>query len=176
MTPLRQLALAAGVALAVGTAGAQQAAAEPVAMAQQDQSFLVAVHQGNLAEMISGARAAVTGQGACEQVRRIGPMLVADHTRMDSMVVTASVRHGIVLPLSPDSAAAQRMLSTGRKTGSDFDRSWLLMQRDFHQQALTAIVQELSHGTSADITAMAAEAQPIVQQHLSMVQDALTHC
>nr|WP_280412123.1 DUF4142 domain-containing protein [Nocardia asiatica] len=70
----------------------------------------------------------------------------------------------------------QQLLATGMKTGQDFDRSWLLMQKDLHQQALAAGAQQLATGYSEQVTALARDAEPIISHHLDLVNDALIRC
>ncbi|QIS21514.1 DUF4142 domain-containing protein [Nocardia terpenica] len=168
------LAAMAAVALTGGTGAV--GSAEPVALAGQDQQFLMAAHQGNLAEMLSGTRAALTGQGVCEAVPRIGRMLVTDHTQLDAQGAMVAVRTGTPLPLTPTPDQTQQLLATGMKTGRDFDIAWLQMQQRFHTETLAAVRQEIAGGASDEVQTLARQAEPVVLQHLSAVQEALTVC
>ncbi|TSD99464.1 DUF4142 domain-containing protein [Skermania sp. ID1734] len=158
-------------AFAPGTASAQ-----PAALSVQDQDFLIAAHQGNLAEMASGARATISPQVACAAVRQLGPVLVTDHGRLDASGLGVAMQNGVALPLTPSAAQTQQLMSTGMKTGADFDRAWLQMQQGFHTQTLAAINQELATGTSPAVKMVAQTAAPVVQNHLAMVNAALATC
>jgi putative membrane protein len=171
-----RLLLATGACALGSIAAAQPASAQPVAMSQQDQTYLVAAHQGHLAEILSGTRAAVSPQGMCVQVRQIGPTLVADHSQLDAMGAQAAVAQGVALPLTPNTDQTQQLLATGMKTGRDFDLAWLQMQQGFHTDALTASRQEQEFGGSEQVKAMARNAEPVIEQHLAMVREALAQC
>ncbi|MBF6415065.1 DUF4142 domain-containing protein [Nocardia cyriacigeorgica] len=164
--------LASGLVFAAGPT----ATAEPVALSPQDHAYLIASHQGNLAEILSGTRAAVSPQGVCAEVRQLGPMLVIDHTQLDAMGLAVGLRNGVVPPLTPNPDQTQRLLSTGMKTGRDFDRAWLQMQIDFHTATLALGQQQLAFGSSEEVKMLARQAQPRVEHHLALAREAMTRC
>ncbi|MEU6562710.1 DUF4142 domain-containing protein [Nocardia nova] len=163
-------AAAAGIGLATTAVGT----AAPPPLAPQDQQFLVAAHQGNLAEIASGARAAA--MGSCTQVRDIGAMFVADHSRLEAVGGEVAVANGVALPLSPSPDQVQQMADTDRETGHDFDLAWLHMQEGFHTQTLQAVTAEQSGGAAPQVTAVADGAAPVVEHHLALIRDALAVC
>ncbi|QBS39263.1 DUF4142 domain-containing protein [Nocardia sp. CS682] len=156
----------------VGVGSAQPA--DPVALSDQDSTYLVASHQSHMSEMISGSRAALAGE--CPAVRAIGAMLVVDHTRLDAMGAAVALPNGVALPLTPNAEQSQQMWDTGMRIGRDFDLSWLRMQERFHVQALQAGARQLELGTDERVTRLARDAAPTVQHHLTMVRDAMTTC
>ncbi|WP_280493562.1 DUF4142 domain-containing protein [Nocardia asiatica] len=172
---LRRHLMVSVTALAVGTMVTGPASAQPM-LSDQDRAYLVASHQGHLAEILSGTRAAVTMQGNCAPVRQIGQLLMADHTRLDAMGAAVALPNAVMLPLTPNAEQTQQLLATGMKTGQDFDRSWLLMQKDLHQQALAAGAQQLATGYSEQVTALARDAEPTISHHLDLINEALTRC
>ncbi|WP_157163592.1 DUF4142 domain-containing protein [Nocardia aobensis] len=163
---------AAAVGLGLGATGV--GAAQPAALSAQDSDFLVAVHQGNLTEMLSGAGAAA--MGTCQQVRDLGPVLVTDHTRLEAMGAAVAIPNGVALPLMPSADQTQQMRETAMKTGRDYDLAWLHMQEGFHVQTLQAGATETAQGSSPQVTALAQNAAPMVQHHLDMIRDALAVC
>ncbi|MBF6328312.1 DUF4142 domain-containing protein [Nocardia transvalensis] len=176
MRSLQRGALAAAAAIALTTAIGSSASAEPAALSNQDRTYLVVSHQGHLSEMLSGTRAALSPQGVCQDVRQIGQMLVVDHARLDAMGGAVAVMNGVVPPLTPNPDQIQQLLSTGMKTGRDFDRSWLQMQQRFHSEALAAGRQQIAAGSSEQVKMLARDAEPIITHHLEMVNNALTRC
>ncbi|BDT90363.1 hypothetical protein IFM12275_03390 [Nocardia sputorum] len=175
MRSLRRLLAPAALVAGLGLCCAPGSGyAAPVALGGQDSTYLTVSHQSHMAEIISGARAAPIG--ACPQVREIGAMLVSDHTRLDAMGAAIALPNGVVLPLTPNPDHTQQLLSTGMKMGRDFDLAWLTMQENFHIQALQAGAVELSTGESEQVTALARDAEPIIEHHLMLIRDARTRC
>ncbi|QIS15792.1 DUF4142 domain-containing protein [Nocardia arthritidis] len=162
-------------AVGVGAAGAANAgpAAGPT-VSQQDQNFLSAAHQTNMAEIALSARAAA--MSSCPAIRDLAPMLVRDHTRLDGMVTTVAARYGVMLPMMPDSDQMRTLMVTVPKMGRDFDINWLRAQESGHLAALSAGNQEVATGQSADVRILAEQAGPIVQGHLDAVRAALGTC
>ncbi|MCM6778386.1 DUF4142 domain-containing protein [Nocardia sp. CDC159] len=174
MRSLRRLLVIAASAVVLGFSATATASAEPVALPPQDSTYLVVSHQGHMAEMISGARAALGGM--CPQVRQLGAMLVADHTRLDAMGAAVALPNGVMLPLTPNPDQIQQIMNTSVLMGRDFDLAWLRMQERFHIQSLQAGAQEQTFGTSDQVKTLARNAEPVVAHHLMMVRDALTRC
>lgn len=175
MRILRGLLVCAALAAGLGSAGVPGSGyAAPVALSGQDSTYLTVSHQSHLAEILSGARAAP--MGTCPQVREIGATLVSDHTRLDAMGAAVALPNGVMLPLSPNPDQTQQLLSTGRKMGRDFDLAWLSMQETFHIQALQAGARQQQAGDSEQVTALARDAEPIIEHHLMLIRDALTQC
>ncbi|WP_227981335.1 DUF4142 domain-containing protein [Nocardia spumae] len=168
------LLLATAAAVGIGIAGTAVGTAAPPPPAPQDQQFLVAAHQGNLAELASAPRAAT--MGSCTQVRDLGAMLVTDHARLEAMGAAVAIPNGIALPGDPNPDQIQQLTSVGRQTGHDFDLAWLRMQEEFHTQTMQAVVGEQANGSAPQVTAVADAAAPIVEHHLALIRDALAVC
>ncbi|MEV6558274.1 DUF4142 domain-containing protein [Nocardia sp. NPDC051756] len=150
---------------------------DPVVSVQpspQDSTYLIVSHQANLAEIISGTQAA--REGTCALVRTLGVQLVADHTRLDAMGVAVAIPNLVPLPLRPNPDQAQQIWDTGLRIGRDFDMTWLRMQEDFHRQSLQAGARQLRFGTVEAVTALARNAEPTIDHHLTLVREALEHC
>ncbi|PPJ14212.1 DUF305 domain-containing protein [Nocardia nova] len=169
-----RLLVTTAAAIGLGLGATAVGAAQPAALSAQDSDFLVAVHQGNMTEMLSGAGAAA--MGTCQQVRDLGPILVADHTRLEAMGAAVAIPNGVALPLMPTADQSQQMRDTAMKTGRDYDLAWLHMQEGFHVQTLQAGATETAQGSSPQVTALVQNAAPVVQHHLDMIRDALAVC
>jgi putative membrane protein len=140
---------------------------------RQDRNFLVAAHQGNLAEIDAGRVALAKSQNP--EVRRIATVLIADHRKLDAQVRLLARQHGVSLPTAPSRKQQAELAAVARKSGNAFDVAWLRLQERAHLQTLMLIRQELRHGHLADVRAAARTARPVVLMHLRMVRDALHH-
>lgn len=150
------------------------AGARAAVVNEQDRVFLVASHQANMTEILSGTDAAAAG--TCPQVRQLGRLLVADHTRLDAQGTAVAAGQAVFLPMTPSPEQGQLVTDTARQRGADFDLAWLRMQEALHRQALFDGTQETAAGLSPQVTTLARTAAPIIDQHLLMVQQAISQC
>lgn len=170
--PQKSLLVAASAGLlCFGSAAA--ATADPVAGADQDRTYLIASHQSNLTEIASGTRAMAA---TCGQVRDIAGMLINDHTRLDGMGAMVAVRNGVGLPLLPAEDQLGQLADVSMRMGRDFDLSWIRSQIAAHENTLRAGENELAYGSSAEVKNLAADANPVVAEHLRMLRQALIQC
>ncbi|MDG3010785.1 DUF4142 domain-containing protein [Rhodococcus sp. D2-41] len=170
----RMLTVSALVAVMFGPGMSAPAGARAAVVNQQDRVFLVASHQGDMAEILSGADAAAAGM--CPQVRQLGSMLVADHTRLYQQGAAVADDQAVLLPPVPDPEQTGLVTETARRQGADFDRTWLRMQEDFHLQTLQAGAQEAAAGSSPRVTALARATAPVIDHHLTLVRQAMSRC
>ncbi|GDY31796.1 DUF4142 domain-containing protein [Gandjariella thermophila] len=155
-------AVAVGLLLAVATAGA--AAASQSQLSSQDQQFLRTVHQGNLAEIAVGRLA--QSRGASEQVRSIGALFVADHTRLDGAVQQLASMNRVTLPEAPDAEQRAMQARLENASGSEFDRLFITGQLAAHSAVLRLGMTEEETGSSAEVKRAAADAAPVVRAHI----------
>lgn len=160
---LMAVAAAAVAALASGGAGTARAAG----VGGQDSSFLVAAHQGNLAEIAAGN--AAEKQGASSTVRSLGARLVQDHTTLDTTVTEVGQQLGVALPSSPSATQQSQLGQVSAQSGAAFDSAWLAAMIGDHRRMLSLIQTELQSGTSPQVQQVARSAQPVVQEHLNLL-------
>ena len=87
------------------------------APSEQDQAFLRAAHEMNVAE-ISACELAVR-RSATDEIRRHARLFVADHKRLDSELRVLAMRLSVSLPSGPSRA---HQLQVGRQFGQRFFR------------------------------------------------------
>lgn len=103
------------------------------------------------------------------QVRAYAQHVVRDHgalsRALDDALAAAKVDARPPASLDPEH---QELLDTLKaSTGPDFDRNYLRMQMDSHQDALRTQVDYRLHGGNAELQDYAAKATTVVQSHLS---------
>ena len=140
---------------------------------RQDRRFLVAAHQGNLAEIRAGRLALARSHDP--EVRHIAARLIVDHRRLDADIRALAHRHGVRLPAAPSRKQQAALAAVAAKSGPAFDVAWLRLQKRSHIQTLRLIRRELHRGHLADVRAAACTARPVVAMHLRMVREALRH-
>ena len=134
---------------------------------QQDQAFLVAAHQSNLAEIAAGQ--AAQSKAALASTRDLGVRFVNDHSRLDGSLTTVAARLGVSLPVTPSAEQQSMLAQVSANTGEAFDRAWLAMEIAGHRQTLAAIQTELRSGSSEQVKQLAQSALPVVQEHLNLL-------
>jgi len=150
----------------VGAVGAVLLVATPSSAApnQQDQDFLVAAHQSNLAEIASGQ--AAVQQASTDRVRMLGQMLITDHQTLDQPVVATAQQLGVTLPDAPSPAQQAALAQVTAQSGQEFDKAWIALQISSHRATLAAGDRELATGSEPTVKALATAAAPVVQHHL----------
>jgi len=171
-TSLRRLAViaTAGVGLAVTAVGAAGAATSTAAPNAQDRAFLVAAHQSNLTEIAAG-RAALQ-KGTTDVVRQHGQIFIRDHTRLDASVRQVAQRLNVTLPDEPNANQRASLASVSAKSGAAFDQAWLASQVASHRASKAAGAREIANGSDAAVIGLAKTAAPVIQMHLSMLEQA----
>ncbi|GGS63253.1 DUF4142 domain-containing protein [Nonomuraea spiralis] len=168
---------AAEAATTVRPVAAPGAAAAPSVQAShasaRDRAYLRQAHRGNLAEIAAGK--AALRRSHDKDVREIAWGLIRDHRKLDARLREVAQRLRVDLPDAP--AAEQRDdldAVLARRSGHRFDRAWLRLQADAHEQTLTLIRRELRHGHSGSVRNLARDGAPVVRHHLDEVRAELT--
>jgi putative membrane protein len=152
--------------LAVGTAGV---AAQPD-LNEQDRTFLVRAHQGNLTEIQAGKLA--EAKATVPEIRDIAAKLINDHTKMDENVTRVAEAAGVELPQAPSAEQQALLKDLAIQSSVGFNRSWLAAQIAAHRQSLANGAKEVAEGSSDEVKQLARDAKPIVQTHLRMLEEA----
>ncbi|GII59786.1 hypothetical protein Pth03_81750 [Planotetraspora thailandica] len=155
------------VVLAVPTGVTAALAAAPD-VNEQDQAFLAALHQGNLAEIESGKVA--EKQGSIEGVRQAGKTLVDEHNKLDAEVRRVAGEVGVTLPDSPSDEQQAQLQRISDKKGAEFDDAWVTAEIADHRDDLKAIADQQAKGSSAPVKKLATDAKPVVESHLNMLE------
>ncbi|MFC7240927.1 DUF4142 domain-containing protein [Catellatospora aurea] len=151
--------LLAAAALAVGLASPAAAVPSP-----QDASFLIGIHQANLYEIAAGALAAQ--KGTSDEVRRLGQMMVDDHTKFDAAVVAVADQVKVTLPKQP----AQEQLDSLKElaaapAGGTFDQMWITRDIQTQGDSLQAARTELNYGFDPRVKELARQADDMFIAH-----------
>jgi putative membrane protein len=170
-TSLRRLALigAAGAGIALTAAGVAGESTTTAPNAQ-DRAFLVAAHQSNLTEIAAGK--AAQAKATTSVVREHGQLFITDHTRLDAGLQQVAKTLGITLPTTPNAAQQATLASVSAKSGAAFDSAWLTSQLAGHKAAKAAGATELATGSDASVLGVAKTAAPVVELHLTMLEQA----
>ncbi|WP_454084257.1 DUF4142 domain-containing protein [Georgenia sp. Marseille-Q6866] len=158
---LRRAVLGAGVLLGAAVLAVSPAAAEP---SEQDEAWMVAAHQSNLAEIAAGTTA--QEQATTDAVREMGATLIADHEALDADLVALAEELGVDLPDQPSPEQEAALTEVREQQGEAFDTAWIASQIEGHRMSLAAGQEEIANGSDEDVIALAEAAAPVIQRHL----------
>src|SRR4051794_2245345 len=164
---LASLALA-GAGLAVAAVATVPGTATAAAPSTQDRAFLVAAHQGNLAEIAAG-RAALR-KATTAAVREHGQVFITDHTRLDANLTKVAAALDVSLPDAPSAAQQAELAAVSAHSGAAFDQAWTDQQLAAHRATLQLGNTELAKGSDPQVKGLASASAPVVRSHLAMLE------
>ncbi len=140
-----------------------------MAMPMTAAAFAASIAGGNMYEVEAGKLAQTMAMN--EACRKMGAMLVTDHTKQQDMLKTAAAASTppVTLPMviPPEHQAHLDALKVAK--GAEFDRLFLAQQKESHTKMLAALKSYAASGDSPSLKAFAAKAAPGVEQHYNMV-------
>ncbi len=145
------------------------AGADTTAMPLTAAAFTAMIAGGNLYEIESGKLAET--KAVNEACRKMGTMLVTDHTKQQDMLKAAAAASvpSVTLPTAVPPEHQAHLDALKAATGAEFDRLFLAQQKEGHTKMLAALKSYAESGDSPSLKAFAAKAAPGVEQHLEMV-------
>ncbi|WP_229076094.1 DUF4142 domain-containing protein [Actinoplanes sp. DH11] len=135
-----------------------------------DADFLIAAHQGNLAQITVGRLA--KRKGTTEPVRAFGREFAVYHRRLDTAVREAAARLQVELPAEPNSEQRTLVEQYRAADGADFDTLFLGSQLIAHERAITLTRIVLDTGSEPSVENLATAALPVLQHHHQALTDA----
>lgn len=134
----------------------------------QDNSWLIAAHQNNLAEIKGGNLAAEKGH--TDAVRKAGRMLTRDHAQLDAKLRPVAQQLGVKLPTQPNAEQKQEAKEFQNLSGMKFDQTWTHTEADGHVKAIEMTEREIQQGSDPQVKQLAQAALPVLKKHLQTLQ------
>jgi putative membrane protein len=113
---------------------------------EESSSFLVKAANGGMAEVEVGQMA--QQKAVNQKVKDFGSIMVHDHTAANAEVKTLAAKRNIALPDSVSAEKKQTAVELGKKTGKEFDKSFMRTMEKDHQEAIDLF--EKASGTVKD--------------------------
>jgi len=153
----------------------QTAATGQVSTAQQIQAemrndlpFLREAASANLMEVQLGQLA--QSKASNSAVKQFGERMVTDHNRLEQQLSSTVSRNGIELNAQLNSDHQAKVSRLQSLSGAEFDRAYMSMMIQDHQADAAKFDQQSLTADSPQIRALATNALPILQQHLTLAQ------
>lgn len=138
------------------------AAARP---ASPEAEFLIAVHQGNLAQIAAGRLAARKSENRV--VRKLGKRFASYHRKLDSQVKKVARTLDVRLPNEPNS---EQMALAGQYTAAPaarFDTLFIESQLSAYERASRIAGLFLKVSTDPAVRGIVTKAQPVIEENLA---------
>ena len=130
----------------------------------KDKNFLSGAAGSGSWEIATGRLAEQKAQDSA--TKEIAARMVADHAKTNKELVDLGKKKG--LGISTEGGKAQQIV------GSDFDKRYLNLVVQDHQEETSLFAKEAKSGEDADIKSWAAKTLPTIKQHLVLAKDALS--
>ena len=170
---------ALAVALAAGTAYAQQPPAHPTEhkdtakstapKAAADQKFVMDAAKGGMAEVELGKLAA--DKASSSDVKKFGQRMVDDHGKANDELKKLAQNKNITLPTAVDAQDKATIDRLSKLSGDAFDRAYMQAMLKDHRKDVSEFRTESKSGKDPDVKAWASKTLPTLEEHLKMAQD-----
>ena len=138
------------------TAAAAPAAGKTSALSAADKKFIMAAAKGGMMEVAMGQMAADKAQSL--EVKKIGKMMVTDHTTANSELMAIAKARGVALNEKPTMGAWKS------------DKEYLAMMAKDHQKDLAEFQNEAQNGNDPELKKFASKTSAVIQRHLERVK------
>lgn len=140
-----------------------------MAMPMTAAAFVATIAGGNMYEIESGKLAQT--MATMEECKKMGAMLVTDHTKQQDMLKTAAAAStpAVMLPTALPAEHQAHLAALKAAKGAEFDRIFLAQQKEGHAKMLAALKSYAASGDSPSLKAFAAKAVVGVEKHNEMV-------
>src|SRR5690606_22892191 len=100
------------------------------------------------------------------QVKEFAAMLVKDHEGVNASLKTLASGKGITLPTTVKDSEQRDLSDLREKSGADFDKEFMDMMVDLHQEDVNRLEKMADNAEDAQIRNFAASNLPKMKQHL----------
>jgi putative membrane protein len=135
---------------------------------RNDLPFLREAASANLMEIQLGQLA--QSRASNSAVKEFGQRMVTDHTRLEQQLSSTVTRNAIELNAQINSDHQAKVTRLQSLSGTEFDQAYMSMMIQDHQTDAAKFDQQSLTADSPQIRALAANAVPILQQHLTLAQ------
>lgn len=162
----------------VNNANAQNAkkdsAVTPRSTAQDDAKFLVKAADGGMLEVQLGQIA--EKRAISRRVKNFGAMMVKDHSQANSDLTALASSKNVTVPQTLSDDSQKKLNKMNAVTGTDFDKAYIDMMVDDHNDDVSDFTKEAKESTDNDVQSFANKTLPVLQTHLDSakaIQDAV---
>ncbi len=127
-------------------------------------NFAVSAANGGMAEVAMGQVAQTNGFS--QRVKDFGAMMVKEHSEASETLKKLASSKNITLPATLSDKEQKHVASLQKKTGKDFDKTYMNMMLDDHKTDIKEFQKASTDCKDADLKSFAMNTLPTLQKHL----------
>jgi len=139
------------------------------ALTSDDRQFMADAATGGMEEVELGRLAAQKGQSA--DVKKFGQRMVDDHSKAGDELEQLAARKSVTLPAGLKDEQKEEKDKLSKLSGAAFDKEYMKMMVDDHDQDVKDFQTEAGSGGDADVKAFASKTLPTLQEHQRMAKE-----
>jgi putative membrane protein len=149
------------------TSGNKMKTSETIKTDDATTDFLVRAANGGITEVEAGK---VGEQKAINpDVKRFAAMMVQDHSAANEQVKSLASARNVTLPATPSEEKTNKLNSLSQKTGKAFDKEFMDMMVDDHQDAIR-LFEKHNDSKDAEVGTFITNTLPKLKMHLDSAQ------
>jgi putative membrane protein len=133
-------------------------------ISEEDSKFSVEAASGGLMEVQLGQLA--QQKASSQRVKDFGAMMVRDHSKANDELKSLAGMKNITLPPAPGEDHMEHIKKLSEKSGAEFDRDYMKMMVDDHQEDVDKFEKCSQDAKDADLKAFATKTLPVLRAHL----------
>jgi putative membrane protein len=148
-----------------------KAAADPKrdgSLAEDDAKFLRKAANSGMFEVEAGKYA--EKNGSTDEVKKLGAMMVADHTKANTVLMAVAKEKGTKVPAVMNKKYQERLESLTGLKGAEFDKAYIEAMKDAHKSDVSLFSAAAEKAEDADVKAFAAKTLPTLKTHMEHVE------
>lgn len=131
-------------------------------------AFLTEAAMGGMAEVQMGKLASQKAQNP--EVKKFGQMMVTDHTAANNELKALASKKNVQIPSEVDPAYKSDMDSMNKLSGAEFDKEYVGMMVDDHEEDVAKFQKQADTGTDPEVKAFAMKTLPTLKKHLETIK------
>ena len=145
-------------------------AASAMADMKPDAEFAAAAADGGMLEVQLGKLA--TEKGVSSYVKKLGALMVKDHSKANEELKTLAKEKNITLPEILSEKCQKTLRDLTEKKGVDFDKAYADLMVSDHKEDIDDFKKESEKGNDTQLSAWAKNKIPVLEHHLLMAEQA----
>lgn len=138
-------------------------------VSEEDSKFAVESASGGFMEVQLGELA--QQKASSQKIKDFGAMMVRDHSKADDELKSLAGMKNITLPTAPGEDHMDAIKKLSDKSGKEFDKDYIKMMVDDHQNDIDAFEKCSRDAKDADLKAFAAKTLPVLRKHLDAAKE-----
>jgi putative membrane protein len=139
------------------------------AMNKTDKTFVAKAAEAGLAEVELGQLAAERGQS--DAVKNFGEHMVKDHSDANSKLKSIAEEKELSLPETLAKEHQNAVAQLKKLSGDKFDKAFMTQMVADHKKAVSLFRDQAKKGKDEDLTNLAKNTLPTLEEHLNKAQD-----